>query len=128
MVSFSEDEEYVKKVASCLKRKGIKVFFAPFEQVDLWGKDLYTHLDEIYRKKARYSVMFFSNDYVRKVWPSHERRSAQARALEEKQEYLLPVMLDKVDVPGLPLTIGFIDGITHTPTQVCQMIEKKIHS
>jgi len=124
----SEDHVYVEKVATCLKNKGIKVFFDKFEQVDLWGKDLYTHLDEIYRKKARFCVMFLSEDYVRKIWPSHERRSAQARALEEKQEYLLPVMLDKVDVPGLPPTIGFVDGTTNSPTQVCRMIEKKIRS
>ncbi len=123
-----EDLAYVEKVATCLKRKGIKFFFAPFEKVDLWGKDLYTQLDVIYRKNARYCVMFLSEAYVGKAWPSHERRSAQARALEEKQEYLLPVRLDKVDVPGLPPTIGFVDGTTLSPTQVCRMIEKKISS
>lgn len=124
----SEDHVYVEKVAKCLKNKGIKVFFDKFEEVDLWGKDLYTHLDEIYRKNARFCVMFLSEDYVRKIWPSHERRSAQARALEEKQEYLLPVMLDKVEVPGLPPTIGFVDGTTNSPAQICRMIEKKIRS
>lgn len=124
----SEDHVYVEKVATCLKNKGIKVFFDKFEQVDLWGKDLYTYLDEIYRKKARFCVMFLSEDYIRKIWPNHEKRSAQARALGEEQEYLLPVMLDKVDVPGLPPTIGFVDGTTNSPAQVCRMIEKKIHT
>lgn len=46
-----EDRNYVDKVAEMLKEIGIRVFYDDYEQVDLWGKNLYVHLDEIYQKK-----------------------------------------------------------------------------
>jgi hypothetical protein len=66
----------------------------------LWGKDLYEHLDWIYQKAARYCVLFASEAYANKVWTTHERRSAQARALQSNQEYVLPVRFDDTEIPG----------------------------
>jgi hypothetical protein len=72
----------------------------------LWGKDLYEHLDYIYGRAARYCVLFISNDYAKKVWTTHERRSAQARALEEHEEYILPARFDDTEVPALGTQSG----------------------
>jgi hypothetical protein len=44
-----EDRQFVSCVAVKLKAAGYKVFYDEFEQINLWGKDLYTHLDQIYR-------------------------------------------------------------------------------
>ena len=49
-----ENRVYIEGVATHLKSSGIRVFYDSFEQVELWGKDLYTHLDDIYRNKARW--------------------------------------------------------------------------
>jgi hypothetical protein len=63
----------------------------------------------VYRKLARYCVLFASADYARKVWTNHERRSAQARALRERSEYVLPARFDDTEIPGLSSTVGYID-------------------
>ncbi len=42
-----EDRAYVKEVASKLREMSIRVFYDDYEQAELWGKDLYTHLDAI---------------------------------------------------------------------------------
>src|SRR5262249_50453741 len=74
-----------------------------------WGKDLFVFFDEIYRKKARFCVMFISEQYRDHMWTNHERQSAQARALEEKgAEYILPIQVDQIELPGLLPTIGYI--------------------
>jgi hypothetical protein len=44
-----EQRAYVEEVASELKSRGIRVFFDDYEKAELWGKDLYAHLDEVYR-------------------------------------------------------------------------------
>jgi len=119
-----EDREYVDRVANFIKGK-LRVFYDSFEQVDLWGKDLYTHLDEVYRKKALYCVMFNSKHYARKVWTNHERQSAQARAFEEHKEYILPVRLDNTEIPGIRPTVGYIDGSKTSPEQLATMILQK---
>lgn len=120
-----EDREYVERVAAALHELGIRVFYDRYEEVDLWGKDLYSHLDEVYRKRGRFCVVFISEHYSTKLWTNHERKSAQARAFEEKAEYILPVRFDATEVPGMLPTTGYIDGTTHTPEDVALMIARK---
>lgn len=120
-----EDRTYVEEVAAALYALGIRVFYDRYEQVDLWGKDLYTHLDDVYRKRARYCVIFISHHYAEKLWTNHERKSAQARAFEEKAEYILPVRFDQTEVPGMLPTTGYIDAKEKEPVEVALMIAKK---
>ena len=95
------------------------MFYDAFYPEELWGKDLVVFFDEIYRKAARYCVIFVSREYVGRQWTNHERRSAQARALAERGgEYILPINVDESELPGMPATIGYlslseigIDGI-----------------
>lgn len=55
-----EDRALVEKVAHGLHDNGVKVFYDDFEKADLWGKNLYEHLADIYTNKARYCLMFLS--------------------------------------------------------------------
>src|ERR1700754_70184 len=78
-----EDRVYVEQVATLLREAGLKVFYDGFEEVSLWGKNLYDHLSQVYGQKARYTVMFISRHYANKIWTTHERKSAQERAVKE---------------------------------------------
>src|SRR2546421_431838 len=91
-ISFAGDQrKEAEAIAQHLKTAGIKDFFDDYQQADLWGKNLYDHLADVYQNKARYCLMLVSAVYATKVWPNHERRNAQARALSQKGEYILPV-------------------------------------
>jgi len=103
------------------------VFYDEYEQTVLWGRDLYAHLDEVYRKRAKYCVLFLSQHYKNKLWTNHERESAQARAFEENKEYILPVRLDATEVPGIRPTIGYINKNDLTAKALADTIHKKIH-
>jgi len=104
-----EDRQYAEAVANGLAIHGITVFYDAFEEADLWGKDLYTHLHEIYSERARYCVLFASQQYAKKLWTTHERKAAQERAFKEKGgEYILPVRIDETPIPGLTETTGYI--------------------
>ncbi len=121
-----EDRTYVEKVASELKKSGVKIFYDLYEQTNLWGKDLYVHLDEVYRHKARFCVMFISQHYSQKLWTNHERRSAQARAFSENREYILPARFDDTEVPGLPPTVGYISLTDISPKEFAKLIKRKL--
>jgi len=105
-----EDRKYVDEVAQCLTINNINVFYDEFEESNLWGKDLYVYLDEIYHHESRYCVMFLSRNYANKLWSNHERESAQARAFEQHEEYILPVKLDDTEIPSIKPTTGYLDG------------------
>ena len=127
VLSFAgEDRAYVEKVADFLQEHDVKLFYDRYEEVTLWGKDLAEHLDKVYRGSARYCVMFISENYAKKVWTNHERKSALARAIEEKEEYILPVRFDGTDIPGIRPTIGYIDLTAKTPEELGKLILKKL--
>ncbi|MDQ3632218.1 MAG: TIR domain-containing protein [Actinomycetota bacterium] len=104
----------------------MRVFYDDYEKAQLWGKDLYEHLDYVYRRAARYCLVFVSKNYAEKLWTSHERRSAQARAFEENREYVLPARFDDTEVPGLRSTVGYI-SLRHTsPEELAELVKKKL--
>jgi hypothetical protein len=121
-----ENRPYVTRVATYLQAKGARVFYDRYEQTTLWGKDLYAHLDDIYRNKARFCVMFISEAYGRKLWTNHERQSAQARAFRSHQEYILPARFDATAIPGIRETVGYIDLKHYTPTAFAKLILAKM--
>jgi hypothetical protein len=121
-----EDRSYVSQVARYLREARVRFFYDEYENVTLWGKDLYVHLDEIYRNRARYCVMFLSEHYRRKLWTNHERTSAQARAFEEHSEYILPVKLDNTEIPGIRPTTGYVERLP--PKKLAEMIKKKVNA
>lgn len=121
-----EDRSYVEEVASVLRDRGVRVFYDKHEQASLWGKDLYSHLDYVYRSAARFCVIFVSSHYAAKVWSNHERISAQARALTESSEYILPARFDSTDIPGLRPSIGYVDLTQLAPRELAQLICDKL--
>ena len=73
-----EDGGYADALAKALLNRGVKVFYAPLEQANLLGENLYDYLTDLYHKRARYCVMFLSQHYAAKLWTNLERQAAQA--------------------------------------------------
>lgn len=121
-----EDREYVSKVATLLKLQEISVFYDEFEEAKLWGKDLYEYLDEIYREKARYCIIFLSKHYAKKLWTTHERKSAQERALKQNEEYILPARFDDTEIPGIRSTVKYVDLNNYSPEDFVALVIQKL--
>lgn len=121
-----ENRDYVHQVAEFLKNHGIDPFYDRHEEASLWGKDLAEELDIVYRTEGRYCVMFISKHYAEKVWPTHERRAALARAVEERKEYILPARFDDTEVPGIRPTLSYIDLSRKTPEDLGRLILQKL--
>jgi TIR domain len=121
-----EDRPYVHDIAERLQTHGVRVFFDQFAVADIWGAELTEFLDEVYRKKARFTIAFISSSYATKSWPTHERRSALARALTDLGPYFLPVRLDDTELPGLRPTVGYVDAGSTTPEELVELILQKL--
>jgi hypothetical protein len=62
-ISFAGTErELAEKLAEILRAAGIAVFYDNFYPEHLWGKNLTAFLDEIYRKRAKFCVVFVSQN------------------------------------------------------------------
>jgi hypothetical protein len=93
-------------------RDRCQVFYdqAPQEKADLWGADLSVYLHEVYANQARYCVVLVSSEYIDRAWTSWERRAILQRMVDSKTaQYVLPVLVENVEIPGLPRTIGMLN-------------------
>ncbi len=128
-VAFSfagEQRAYVEEVYNILTSRGIRVFYDGGQAASLWGKDLYQHLTDIYSRRARYCVVFLSQDYARKLWTRHELKAAQARAFKESEEYLLPARFDDTSIPGLLPTVAYVDLTQLPPQEFAGLVIEKL--
>ncbi|HEX7154356.1 MAG TPA: TIR domain-containing protein [Thermoanaerobaculia bacterium] len=123
-----EQRAFVDEVADELRRAKVRVFYDGYEEVDLWGRDLYEHLNTIYRDRAQFCVMFISREYAAKQWTTLERKSAQARAFRQSSEYILPARFDDTELPGMNETIGYVDLRKTSPAKLAEMVVRKLSS
>ncbi len=123
-----EDRHHAEALAEFLESGGYSVFYDEYEQANLWGKNIYEHLSSVYKDQARYCVMFLSKHYARKLWPNHERQSAQARAFEENKEYILPIRIDDTEIPGFLSTVAYLDLRSMSIEEIYKILVKKLSS
>jgi hypothetical protein len=128
-VSFAgEDRDYVERVVRGLDSDQVKVFFDEDYKTDLWGKDLVEEFTDIYRRRARYVVMFISAAYAEKMWTNVERQSALARAATQLGPYVLPVRLDDTQLDGLLPTVAYLDARVEGLQGIIDAIHKKLRA
>ncbi|MFD9701423.1 FxSxx-COOH system tetratricopeptide repeat protein [Lentzea sp. NPDC059081] len=124
----SEDKAYAQAVAEELRRAGVRIWFDHHETTELWGKDLTEYLSELYTVRSRFVLMIVSAAYARNRWTTLERRSIQARALGESDEFVLPVRLDDTEIPGMSSAVGYVDGRKHSPAELAGLVVRRIRS
>ncbi|ANZ38779.1 hypothetical protein BBK82_24640 [Lentzea guizhouensis] len=125
--SFAEqDRALVLPVVQRLKELGVSVYYDEDRLVETWGLDLVEHLSDTYGERVRFVLLFASHNYVEHKWARLQRRAAQARALEQQVEYVLPVKIDDTAVPGLSETIGYLDLRRHDTETIARAVVQKL--
>ncbi|MHC4340846.1 MAG: TIR domain-containing protein [Planctomycetota bacterium] len=111
------------------KEAGYVVFYDSAYQAELWGADPPRLFDEIYRVRSRFCVIFVSQEYLDGEWTDHERQSAIARALKEKgRDYILPVKIHDVLLPGIAPTIGYVSLSEKSIEEVGTLLIEKLRA
>lgn len=124
-ISFAgEDEKIVSEVYKCLISEGVKVFYAPMKQHEMAGEDLVKKEYQIYLHESDYVLAFISKDYVKKVNPMREARTALMKNMLEESERLIPVILDGTNLPGLDKDIVYIRSTD--PIYIAAIVARKI--
>jgi hypothetical protein len=109
-LSFAGEERHLaKRLNELLKSEDLRTFYDKDHASMLVGENLIDKLAEIYGEKSRYCAIFISENYIKKQWTNHERIHAQARQLRNNSAYIIPLIVDNVELPGLPQSIGYID-------------------
>lgn len=126
-LSFAEEDRATADTfAELLTSKNINVFYDQYKPAVLGGKDFVDHLVNIYARKARYCVLLVSRHYPLGKWTEVERMSAQERAFRDANEYILPIAIDDVEVPGITESPGYRDLRQHSMECIVNGLEQKL--
>jgi hypothetical protein len=120
-----EQRDYVRQVAEKLESSGLKVFYDEFFESQLWGKNLSEYLHNVYYSQSDYCIMFISNEYISKMWPSFEGKCANAMDLEEFGKYILPVVFEGAQMPGMDPDKRYLNASKYTPLQIAEIFIKR---
>ena len=121
-----EDRSYAESLASVLQGREIRCFYDANETSKLWGKDGCKYLFNVFRHKAQYCVMFLSENYAKKRWTTHECKAAQARAINEIHEYILPIRLDKTEIEGINPNVIYLDWHVESVDSIANVLIDKL--
>jgi TIR domain len=127
-ISFAGSQrDFAERIATRVRDAGFRVFYDNFYPEDLWGKDLAVFFDDVFRKKSRFCLVLISKEYLERPWTEHERRSAVARMIAERgREYLLPIQIDPVELPGLASTIGYLSADRYSADEIADLLIAKL--
>ena len=65
---------------------------------------------------------------IKKPWTRLEKKSAQSRAFEDENEYILPLRIDDSKVPGILATTGYLDYRKEPMEEIVNLLVEKINN
>lgn len=129
-ISFAgTDRPIAERIAQILRTGQIprEVFYDEFEEIKLWGQELFEYLHDVYARRSMFCVILFSHAYRQRAWTRHELRAAQTRTLEERESYVLPVAVDEGAVPAVFTTVGYWSFSPGDEARIAEATEQQIN-
>lgn len=123
-----EHRSKAESLREILNAKGYTVFYDFDQQHQLWGQNLRQKLQDVYASEAEFMVVFLSQEYPEKDWPSFEFEVGKEAKKKRTADYLLPIRVDDVLINGLSPDVGYMDLRNHTIEDVANVLMKKIES
>lgn len=103
----AEDRTVAREIAKELEKEKIKVFFDETSSSELWGRDLYEHLNKLYTD-TKVCIVLVSKNYNEKQWTALEWRNLMAHSATRPSFAILPVHIDRSEVPEDIAHFGYV--------------------
>lgn len=127
-ISFAgTDRRTAEVISRKLQAAGLRVFYDRDHQHTLLGEDLTTLLQNTYFSASRFAVVLVSQAFLRSRWAGNwELRAMLARMQQQTSGYVLPYLLEEVEVPGLSPTIGYVSATDFTAAEFADLVIRKV--
>ena len=128
-VSFAgEHRDYVEQTVRACGDLGLRVFYDRDMNNEWWGKNFIREQRKVYGSQTRYFVPFISSEYLAKPIPMDEFSAAMMTAVKQGDGYVLPVLVDDVQVPAdlLHPHIHYLRAKDFTPEQLATQLHLKV--
>lgn len=127
-VSYShQDYPKVQQILRALANNGIMFFDPLAHQPEMWGRDLKNWFKDVFPARTRAAMVFFSKSYNQSQWCTREleyvlRSAKESSALIQ----LLPLRLDKDEVPPMARDVVFLDVADTSPERIATLTKSRL--
>jgi hypothetical protein len=128
-VSFAgEHRDYVERTVRGCERLGLRVFYDRNMNNEWWGRSFIREQRKVYSSQTRYFVPFISTEYLAKPIPIDEFSAAMMTAVKLGDGYVLPVLMDDVQVPPdlLHPHIHYLRAKDYTPEELAGQLKARV--
>jgi TIR domain len=127
-ISFAgSDRTVASQISDELKRAGYRVFYDRDYQHALLGEDLTEYLQQTYSRRSRFAIVIISTAFKESKWAGQwEWKAVLARMQDQQGAYLLPYIVEDIDLPGLNKTIGYVNYTDYAPMQFANLVIRKL--
>jgi hypothetical protein len=128
VISFSgHDRAVAEQISNELKLAGFRVFYDRDYQHALLGVDLSEYLQETYFRRSRFAVVIISAAFRESRWAGQwEWKAVLARMHEQRGAYLLPYVIEDIEMPGLNKTLGYASHVDYSPSEFAKLVIRKL--
>lgn len=125
-LSFSgKEREFVRYVKNYLEQRGVSVFMDEDHSITIWGEDLKKTFNYMYDGRAKYYIIFVSENYVESINTLYEFSAILRNLYEKGTSKILQIMLDDTILSFLP-PIGAIKISDNDSIHAGKQIIKKL--
>lgn len=123
-----EQRPYVEDTVRACRALGLRVFYDRDKNNEWWGGNFIREQRATYSSRTRYFVPFISREYLSKPVPMDEFSAAMMAAVKQGDGYILPVLMDDVEVPAdlLHPHVHYLHASRHTPDELARELETKL--
>ena len=121
-----EDREIAKNLAMSLREESVNVFFDEWATNELWGKNLFQHLTNIYNESS-VVIVLLSKHYLEKQWTQTELRTLRNTAVHTQDYSIFPIKIDDSPYPSVVSTIGYIDLRVTSIKKIVDLVKEKLN-
>ena len=126
-ISFSNNDRIVaRQIAESLMNRGIHVFFDEFADSNLWGRDLYQYLINVY-EQSRLCLVIISESYTKSQWTITEFRNLSAHSRFRESFAILPIVVGKAPT-GFLGNIAYVDWSATDAEHISNMVEERLRT
>lgn len=122
----NEIENTAAKIAGCLRKENLQVFFAPERQLEILSENLYEVLYDTYKNQSLTRLLLVSDLYLTSEWTQLEKRVSQAEKPSDMKRRIVVDYTVNQELPKDLKKLVYIDGNKLYEDEIASLVSRRV--
>lgn len=122
----NEIEDKAAKIAGCLCKENLQVFFAPERQLEILSENLYEVLYDTYKNQSLIRLLLVSDLYLTSEWTQLEKRVSQAEKPSDMKRRIVVDYTTNQELPKDLKQLVYIDGNKLYEDEIASLVSRRV--